>query len=959
MKKNICTIIFLFINIVCYPQKCFTEEYFEQSKNKNLQLEKKIKDVIASFKNNETTETKKVSATQEIIGEEIIVIPVVFNVIHSGEPLGIGKNISLNKIEEQINIMNEYYSGKYGGVDTRIRFCLAKQNTVGQATTGVNRFFGNSSYDPFFKFNSKIYKDPEKDLEIKKHISSGFPSSFYLNVWTSDLWSAGADNIGGYSSFPWEEDTFLDGIVLDYLEVGINLGAGSNGSTLVHEAGHWLGLFHVFQGSDENINNCNERIDIPCDIEGDMLCDTDLVPYSGLKNIAPGNCLGYKCNGQTTNVVQNIMDYQNSSRLYCQTKFTEGQKKRMKSILSYYRPSIYNQGMVLDLISCKSSFSGGGGGGGCSEDATLPVQKIIKPAMYQDLSQLVGAEERFGQRLEVNDKWLVTIFNTNAYYVTGSPKPNTSIANSLVIYKREGCKYALHQMIDIELNNSQKTTDFGLLLNGDEIIVSSSIKDEVYICKLNKSNNKWELVQQIKNNSSDSEVGSSTYTIGRFLFVLERNSNVNNTFRVYYKDNNGSYIFHQTISISGFNLPSYGKHLQSGNFKKVIVNFNSSTSIESYDPPEILVSRNNGTGFAMLELNSNNIWVLINIIQPIGMPNTERINDIEISKDFIYVLTSAETGPTGSTPDVLYVYCYKIIPNNSNPFGSVYNKQALINNTDGIFSDIKLQVFNDQFLFVDNTKFQPLGLFNNLNFGTTNLPNWQKKANKKITCANSVGDPDDFEVFGNLLFYGYGGTAINIYNMSDILAREGYDQAFINNSDFYNKKINFVPDYYSTSSQKITIGESSPIAFDYVEKEFTASSSIVLKPGAKLSRGSKIVLKISDDYGLCNSIVTSKISNTNSDVINDYLSESGDEKIYKTERVLLYPNPNSGVFTLYLGDDHGKISYDIYDSLGKSVYNGSTEKSTLDISLPNLPTGVYMVKLKGDNYKETIKFIKE
>lgn len=959
MKQKITLIVFLFITFFCHSQKCVSDEFLNIQKNNNPQLDAKIKEVIKSFKKNDVSNTGKTASTQELISEEIVVIPVVFNVIHSGEPLGVGKNISLNKIEEQISLLNQAYSGQYGGVDTKIRFCLAKQNTIGQATTGVNRFIGNASYDMGIptSFNLFCVPNTETDWQIKRNISSGFPSNFFLNIWTTDLKYCGKDSLLGFSSFPFDNNPTLDGVVLDYLQVGINGAPNtsnySNGTTAVHEIGHWLGLFHIF--SDEG---CDET---DCENEGDLICDTDAVPTSGDTNIVSGgNCLGYNCKGQTTDVVQNYMDYQISSRMYCQTKFTLGQKKRMKSILSYYRPSIYNQGMVMDLISCKS-YSMSGGGGGCGEDATLPVQKIIKPTVYQDLSQLVGASVKFGQRLEVNDKWLVTIFNTTAYYPAGTPKPNGSIANSLVIYKREGCKYALHQMIDIDLSNSQQTTDFGLLLNGNEIVISSSIKDEVSICRLNESSDKWEIVQQIQNITPTSEVGSSTYTIGRFLFILERNTSADNIFRVYHKNNSEIYVFHQNIAVSGFSMPTYGKLLQSGNFKTGIVNFNSGTFIGSYDPPEILVSRYKGSGFVMFELNSNNMWVVANTMQPAGMPSTERISDIEASKDFIYVLTSAQTGPQGSLDDILYLYSYRITPNSSNPFQSSYSKQALISSTDAIYGDIKLQIFNDQFLFVDNTKFQPLSLFYNSNSGSINFPIWQKKGSKKITCSNTAGDPDDFEVFGNLLFYGYGESLIQIYNMSDILSREGYDQTFIDDSDFYDKKINLVPDNYTTSAQKITVAESGPIEFNYIEKEFVASERIILKPGTRISSGSTVKLKISDSFSLCNSIVTSKKSDNESDIINDYLSEAEDEKFYKTkEKVILYPNPNSGVFIVHIGKEHNKpISCNIYNSTGQLMYQTITEKSTIEINLPNLAAGNYIVKLKGDNFNEAIKFIKQ
>lgn len=950
MKKNIIIIISFFITAFCYSQQCLSDEYLK--KVKTPQLDKKITNVISSFKNNHSNTTNKGLAIQNIVSDEIIVIPVVFNVIHNGEPIGTGRNISLSKINEQITIMNQAYGGEYGGVDTKIRFCLAKQNTVGQVSTGVNRFLGNSSYDVLYGNEINLIVDKE----IKTNISSGFPNSLFLNIWTADLKGNGQDGVNGYSSFPYvlgveDVDNTLDGIVLDYIKVGVNVTANpndinnSNGSTAIHEAGHWLGLFHIFQDNDKL--PCNE---VHCDTEGDMICDTESVPAWGLTNIVTsGNCLGYDCNGHTTDVVQNFMDYQTAARLYCRTKFTAGQKERMRDIVSFYRSSIYNQGIFFDLTACKSYSYGGGGGGGCSEDLTLPVQIIRATIMPQDSSNYETPSIVFGQRLEVNDQWLVTVNERK-----GTTKP---ISDYIIIYKREGCKYILYQSFEININNWLEG-DFGLILNGNEIIISSSSIDLTYILRLNESNNSWGIAQQI-NNDSTSEVGSSTYILGRFLFILEYNKNANNIFRVYYKNDTGNYVFHQTISVSGVNLPSRGNYLQSGNFKKSIINFNSSTFTGSYDPLEILVANNSSLGFLMFELNSNNMWTLTVTVMPPGMSSSEKIFDIELSKDFIYVLTYSN--PDGYLNDTKYLYTYKFNNSKDNIFSfqSVYSKQVLISNTEA-YNDTKLQVFNDQFLFIDSTKFGPMTLFYNQNFGSTNLPNWIKKNEKRITCSIPNHDEDDFEVYGNLLFYGYGGD-IEIYNISDILTREGNDKTFIDNSDFYNKKVNFVPENYSTSAQKITIGESTVVQFNYVKKEFIANTSIILKPGTTLSRGSEVTLKIKDIYNLCNSIVTSKEKKNKFEFGDDeYLNEIEDEKFLNSVyKGVLYPNPNSGVFTLYIGNDKGKLSYDIYDNVGKSMYSGSTEKSTLDINLPNLPIGVYIVKLKGDNYKEIIKFIKQ
>ncbi|WP_428230729.1 T9SS type A sorting domain-containing protein [Flavobacterium sp.] len=95
--------------------------------------------------------------------------------------------------------------------------------------------------------------------------------------------------------------------------------------------------------------------------------------------------------------------------------------------------------------------------------------------------------------------------------------------------------------------------------------------------------------------------------------------------------------------------------------------------------------------------------------------------------------------------------------------------------------------------------------------------------------------------------------------------------------------------------------------------------------------------------------------------LNDYLSEKEDENFDKTkEKVILYPNPNSGIFIVHMGRENNKpISCNIYNSTGQLIYQAITEKSTIEINLSNLAADNYIVKLKGDNYNEAIKFIKQ
>ncbi|KXJ85759.1 extracellular metalloprotease [Microdochium bolleyi] len=90
------------------------------------------------------------------------------------------------------------------------------------------------------------------------------------------------------------------------------------GATAVHEAGHWFGLLHTFQGSS-------------CTGSGDFVADTPIqsTPSYGCQ---PKKDSCPKSAGLDN--VRNYMDYSDDS---CFTGFTAGQKQRLFSIWNGYR----------------------------------------------------------------------------------------------------------------------------------------------------------------------------------------------------------------------------------------------------------------------------------------------------------------------------------------------------------------------------------------------------------------------------------------------------------------------------------------------------------------------------------------------------------------------------------------------------------------------------------------------
>ncbi len=337
--------LFFFVLNCSYSQICGFDKYLENSIKTNPEYERNLVEKVTRL-----TRTKE----RGIRTDNIITIPVVFNLVYpANQSQGIG-SITLSDLEREIEKLNKAFSGELGQhikVDTKIRFCLARNDVFGNDRLGVNRYNGYSSYQPYIDTGTReeqINHFENLDARLKQNRNANFPSSTFLNVWITDLKSSnGSDGLLGYSSFPFDLEDIDpqapsipktgDGIVLDYTQ----LVAGNR--SLTHETGHWLGLFHTFQ----NLNIHTFGITFSCEendpyTQGDLVYDTD--PMSNKRNpftnIVPGKtCIGYECNELETIDVQNYMYYYKNS---CYSFFSQGQKERMRDVLSEYRPFIAN-----------------------------------------------------------------------------------------------------------------------------------------------------------------------------------------------------------------------------------------------------------------------------------------------------------------------------------------------------------------------------------------------------------------------------------------------------------------------------------------------------------------------------------------------------------------------------------------------------------------------------------------
>jgi hypothetical protein len=123
----------------------------------------------------------------------------------------------------------------------------------------------------------------------------------------------------GYSTFPWDyaASPAMDGVViLDSSLPGGTAAPYNLGDTATHEIGHWLGLYHTFQGG--------------CASPGDRVSDTPPERSSA----ASCNLARDTCAGGGADPVQNFMDYTDDA---CLDRFSLGQQLRIQQMAALYR----------------------------------------------------------------------------------------------------------------------------------------------------------------------------------------------------------------------------------------------------------------------------------------------------------------------------------------------------------------------------------------------------------------------------------------------------------------------------------------------------------------------------------------------------------------------------------------------------------------------------------------------
>ncbi|KAG8721463.1 hypothetical protein FRC08_012809 [Ceratobasidium sp. 394] len=213
-------------------------------------------------------------------------IEVFWHVIRAGDRLNQG-NIPDSQINASLAVLNTHFKG------AGMTFVLVGTDR----TTNPDWFKGDSGAANRMK--GALHQGGAATLNIYSMIIS--PSK-YLGLTTMPERSAGKKD---------------DGVMIRYTTlVGGSSRTNHDGKVLTHEVGHWLGLYHTFEGG--------------CKGQGDRVDDTPPEAYGS------GGCHvdRHSCNGTLPDPVHNHMDYSDS---YCRTEFTPGQIVRMKQQIALYR----------------------------------------------------------------------------------------------------------------------------------------------------------------------------------------------------------------------------------------------------------------------------------------------------------------------------------------------------------------------------------------------------------------------------------------------------------------------------------------------------------------------------------------------------------------------------------------------------------------------------------------------
>jgi hypothetical protein len=210
-----------------------------------------------------------------------------------------GGNVTDTQIAQQILVLNNAFGGVTGGANTIYRFTHVSTDRTANST-----WYTCTGGTCETQMKNALHRGGAADL------------NFYINGMGGGLL--------GWATFPWQYASApnMDGVVVLNASLPGGSAAPFNlGDTGTHEVGHWVGLYHTFQGGcARNATNGGDFVaDTPAERSPASGCPSGRDSCSNLAGVDP---------------IDNFMDYSSDA---CMFRFTSGQAARADALTLQYR----------------------------------------------------------------------------------------------------------------------------------------------------------------------------------------------------------------------------------------------------------------------------------------------------------------------------------------------------------------------------------------------------------------------------------------------------------------------------------------------------------------------------------------------------------------------------------------------------------------------------------------------
>jgi hypothetical protein len=224
-----------------------------------------------------------------------VVIPVWVHIIRGGSGIENG-DLPDAMVHSQIEVLNKAFGGQNGALATPFTFQLQ----------GITRTLSPAAFGMAPGSVAEAY--------AKNYLRKGDQKT--LNIYTANP----DGGLLGWATFPWsyKSNPKDDGVVLLHSSLPGGSATPYNlGDTGTHEVGHWLGMFHTFEGGCSQMND--QIPDTPAERQPAFGCPVGRNSCA----LLPGN-----------DPILNFMDYTDDA---CMNTFTWWQAVRSDIVVSVFR----------------------------------------------------------------------------------------------------------------------------------------------------------------------------------------------------------------------------------------------------------------------------------------------------------------------------------------------------------------------------------------------------------------------------------------------------------------------------------------------------------------------------------------------------------------------------------------------------------------------------------------------